>query len=215
MGLAEDDRLIATARLDATRRHARDLTAAVGRLLAESRWTVHEITGVVVSLGPGSFTGLRVGIASANTLAYVTGCRLVGVETFAAVTAAVSDPEKRVEVIGDAHQGKLYRQLFVRNDVSAVWRAESALSVAMAVDWLASRDMTVLLAGPAVEMLAEGLPAGTRLAGQSAREPSLLGLLAAGLQQKTQSGLADTVGLEPLYVRASSAEEKNPPAGQF
>src|SRR5262245_52282348 len=67
-------------RLDEARRHARDLAPAVADLLATQGWKARDLHAVIVSLGPGSYTGLRVGLMSAKTLAYATGCTLIGVE---------------------------------------------------------------------------------------------------------------------------------------
>ena len=54
-------------------------------LLADQGWKARDLTGVIVSRGPGSYTGLRVGIMTAKTLAYATGCALLAIDTFAAV----------------------------------------------------------------------------------------------------------------------------------
>ena len=54
-------------------------------LLAKQAWRARELDGVIVSRGPGSYTGLRVGIISAKTLAYAVGCKLLAIDTFAAI----------------------------------------------------------------------------------------------------------------------------------
>ena len=83
VGLARGDVLVRVAMLDATRRHARDLSSTVGRLLAGENLTARELAGIIVGIGPGGYTGLRVGVMSAKALAYATGCRLIAVPTFA------------------------------------------------------------------------------------------------------------------------------------
>ncbi len=85
VALAAGDRLLGERRLDEARRHARDLVPAIRDLLAEVHWKARELDAVFVSRGPGSYTGLRVGIMSAKTLAYASGCTLLGLETFAAI----------------------------------------------------------------------------------------------------------------------------------
>src|SRR5206468_351809 len=74
VALAAGERLLGVRRLDEARRHARDLAPAVRELLVEQGWRPRDLHGVVVSRGPGSYTGLRVGIMSAKALAYATGC---------------------------------------------------------------------------------------------------------------------------------------------
>src|SRR5262249_17519821 len=85
VALAEGDGLRARPTLDRARHHARDLAPTVARLLEDQKWPPRSLDAVLVSRGPGSYTGLRVGIMSAKALAYATGCALVGVETFAAL----------------------------------------------------------------------------------------------------------------------------------
>src|SRR5215471_12911522 len=85
VALAEGGRLRGVRRLEETRRHARDLAPAVRELLAAQGWRVRDLHGVIVSRGPGSYTGLRVGIMSAKALAYATGCTLLAIDTFAVI----------------------------------------------------------------------------------------------------------------------------------
>ena len=61
--------------------------------------TPADLTGVMVGRGPGSYTGLRVGIMSAKALAYATGCQLLAVDTFAAI--AEQAPAEAQSVVGD------------------------------------------------------------------------------------------------------------------
>src|SRR5215210_4942333 len=85
VALADGARLLASRALDESRRNARDLAPAVAELLAGAGWKARRLEAVYVSLGPGSYTGLRVGVMSAKALAYATGCALLAVDTFAAL----------------------------------------------------------------------------------------------------------------------------------
>src|SRR4051812_49559549 len=85
VALGAGPELLGTRRLDESRRHARDLAPAVSALLKEAGWKPRDISAVIVCRGPGSYTGLRVGLMSAKAFAYATGCALLGLDTFAAV----------------------------------------------------------------------------------------------------------------------------------
>src|SRR5205823_13861207 len=85
VALAEGMVLRGVRPLDEARRHARDLAPAVRQLLDAAGWQPRDLQGVIVSRGPGSYTGLRVGLMSAKTLAYATGCALLAVDTFTAI----------------------------------------------------------------------------------------------------------------------------------
>ena len=103
--LAADGNVIAESSLGQERRRASDLALIVDRLLRDANWEPTSLTAVVVGLGPGSYTGLRVGLASAKAMAYAVGCRFFGVETFAAIVARAPDEVRELSVIADALQG--------------------------------------------------------------------------------------------------------------
>src|SRR6185437_7257912 len=96
------DELRSVRRLDETRRQARDLAPAMAALLAEQGWRPREVQAVLVSHGPGSYTGLRVGIMSAKTFAYATGCPLIAVDTFKAIALQAPESVAQVDVLADA-----------------------------------------------------------------------------------------------------------------
>src|SRR6516162_1038312 len=104
VAVAEGGRVLAERRLSETRRHGRDLAPAVAELLAGQGWPLKSVGAVVVGRGPGSYTGLRVGIISAKAFAYATGARLLAVDTFAAIAAQAPAEARQVDVLADAQQ---------------------------------------------------------------------------------------------------------------
>jgi tRNA threonylcarbamoyladenosine biosynthesis protein TsaB len=195
LGLVRDGVVVGAAALDAARRHARDLTPAAAGLLDAVGVKPAGLTGVVVSVGPGSFTGLRVGIMAAKALSYATGCALVAVPTFAAIAnrASVAD----LWVIADALQGQAYLQRYRGAE------AVGPLEIVTAAEVLPTAPADVWFCGPGVATF-ETLLAGRSLVGEC--EPSVESLFAAsrGIAPLTR---AEMFALEPLYLRGSSAEE--------
>src|SRR5690242_12220662 len=112
VAVAEGPRLMYDRRLDETRRHARDLAPAAADLLQRAGWRPRDVQAVIVGKGPGSYTGLRVGIMAAKAFAYATGCALVGVETFGAIARQAPSEALRLDVVADAQQGRAYWQRF-------------------------------------------------------------------------------------------------------
>lgn len=203
VGLARGGAVVRAAELDASRRHARDLTAAVDALLKAEALAPRDLTGVMVSVGPGSYTGLRVGVMAAKALAYATGCRLVPVGTFAAV-AEQAPPEANVLwVIADALQGQVYSQRFERGPVPN--RGE--VRIGAAEEWSNSLAAGEWVSGPGVKVYADRIPPTCHLVPDADREPSVVGLFLAG-RGVTPATREELFALEPLYLRGSSAEEK-------
>lgn len=82
--------LLAADAFEGRYRHSQELLPAVVRLLAAQGLRLRDLAGIVVGTGPGAFTGLRVGIATAKTLAHELGLPIVGLGTDAALLAAAS-----------------------------------------------------------------------------------------------------------------------------
>ncbi len=85
IALGHGDELLATAALPVSRRHNIELTPAMDRLCAEHGVTPNQLGEVYVSLGPGSFTGLRIALATVKMLALAGGVKVVGVPTIEAL----------------------------------------------------------------------------------------------------------------------------------
>ncbi len=164
-------------RLDEARcRHARDLAPTLKELLAELGWSAKQLDGVVVSLGPGSYTGLRVGVMSAKTWAYATGGVLLGVPTFPAIARQAPTDATDIAVLGDAQQGKIHVQPFRRAPAGV--EAVADVSIVPFEEWRAGCSPTTCVTGPGVDVFADRL-AGMRIA--ESRTATATSLLALGL----------------------------------
>src|SRR5262245_18914587 len=107
VGLAAGGRLLAGRRLSETSKHARDLTPTAAELFRDFGWAPADVQGVAVSRGPGSYTGLRVGVMTAKAFAYATGCRLLAADTFAVIAAQAPPDADRLDVLADAQKRNL------------------------------------------------------------------------------------------------------------
>jgi tRNA threonylcarbamoyladenosine biosynthesis protein TsaB len=95
-------------------RRGRDLVPAVARLLAARGLAPGDLDVVACGVGPGSFTGIRIGIATAATLAYAAGTPVLDVPSLHGVAANAPASFGRVAVLLDARQGRVFRGLFRR-----------------------------------------------------------------------------------------------------
>jgi len=88
-----DGLLLGADAFEARYRHSQELLPAVVRLVAGMGLRLPNLAGIVVGTGPGAFTGLRVGIATAKTLAHELGCGIVGIPSSTALLAAAPDAD--------------------------------------------------------------------------------------------------------------------------
>ncbi len=115
---AVDGEVVAAEQVVTDRRHAEELTPMIARVLSAAGLTVAEIDVFAVDIGPGRFTGLRVGLATVRALALAVGAPLVGVSSLELLAA---DQSGAVTVAIDARRNEVFQQRFV--DGVAVGRA--------------------------------------------------------------------------------------------
>lgn len=207
VGLAEGDRLLTQATLDRSRQHTRDLIPQCQRLCNEQSCTPRDLNAIAVSIGPGSYTGLRVGMMTAKTLAYALNKPLLAIPTFDIIAHQnfAADPAiLSLTVIADGQQDKVYVQLYERSTSSA----QDSLSILPGEPWRAALAAGTALSGPGLRQQKPLLPPSMYLLPDTLWDPGLSSLLALALIDFHEHKFADAFTLEPLYLRASSAEEQ-------
>ncbi len=210
---------VRTRDFDAPRAAMSGVLPAVSELLSDTSLSPCDISQVVVGRGPGSFTGVRIGVASAKGLAHGLGVPLFGVGTLDAIAWGVpEDWSGTLAVVGDAMRGEVYPALFDITGVRAVRSVirRSADYVAhpehAAREW-SSLDEPMLLAGNGLakhaDVFTEAFDERASLAPESWWAPTGDGLLrafAASLADGSVVG-GDPGLVLPVYTRLSDAEE--------
>ena len=210
IALRRDGTLVDQCSLE-RRRHAQSLISQVRLLLGTHQLAPIDIDLVAVSHGPGSFTGLRVGVVFAKTFAFAIGCRLVAVDTLQAVATAAPDGIDHVSAVSDAQREQLFVGDYARTP-SGHWersKAVRALGIDEWCDRAAQQASTEFAAsGPGLSRVAERLPKTVRTLPETLWNPCASQVAAIGERQAERDDLADATQLEPFYLRRSSAEEK-------
>lgn len=200
--------VLAQRDLDPTgRRHARTLVPEIQAMLTDAGHTAGELDLIAVSIGPGSFTGLRVGVVCAKTLAWAVGAKLVGVDTFLAIAAQSPADVDRVQVVGDGQRGDLYVGHYVRGAESG-WSLEGAIGIAPAEEWLAGLTADDVVTGLGLERHAAAAAARCRVLPRKLWTPHAATIAHLGEQCAVDGTTDDLWSLEPFYLRKSGAEEK-------
>jgi tRNA threonylcarbamoyladenosine biosynthesis protein TsaB len=189
----------------ADQRTARSLLPTTHRLLSDHGWRPADVELIAVTTGPGSFTGLRIGVVAAKTFAYAVGAKLVGVHTLAGLAYPIA--ASRVWTILDAQR----QELFVANfseDASSDFRLEPTTSIMAIDDWLRSLQSNDVVTGPPLQKLRPLIPAGVAIAPEEAWRPSAEAVGRLGLVKFDRGELISPLELVPDYFRKSAAEEK-------
>lgn len=204
IALAEGSSILVRDTLTESMKHARDLTRKLADLFEQVGRKANEASRVVVSLGPGSYTALRVGVMAAKMLAYVNSCPLHGIPTFRAIAEQTPCEDTVIEVIADALQGELYAQRFQRMGEATTPRTE--LTIIHRDKWLSQLHPGTCITGPGVSLFSSGIPGMTIIPLDAAQQPTPEQMLR--IVQSDPSTMVDPWTVEPIYLRGSSAEEK-------
>lgn len=185
-------------------RHLEWLLPAVERTLAEAGTGREEIEGLAVSLGPGGFTGLRIGIATAAAWARAADIPAIGVSTLEALAATVAGPGLIGPVL-DAKRGEVAAALFRREeDLTLTRLREDTVLTPDRLGELLPPDEPVLLLGDGLSRWAteihRALPA-ARWALPAAWAPRAAVVAAVGRERLLAGGQDDPYRLAPLYGR--------------
>lgn len=199
--------------------HARVLTAALAEVAANRGWAgIASLTAddlIAVVRGPGSFTGLRVGVAAAKALAWTTGARLVGVSGFDVLARqagrAAGWSTQPIAIAYDAGRGEVYASM--ATPAIDGWSIAAPQLLALD-DWLGALPRGGHVTGPAVDAAAERLAAREDLAVSpaAARHPTATEAAAVARLRVAAGLIDDPQTLLPDYLRPSYAEERRPPA---
>jgi tRNA threonylcarbamoyladenosine biosynthesis protein TsaB len=206
----EDGAVVAEDQFPHGLQHAAGLVPMIDRLCLGRGWAPADVEEIYVSAGPGSFTGLRVGVTVAKTMALATGARVVAVPTADALARNAPAGWQNLVIVLDAKRDQIFTATFARGD-----GGEPVLREPARLDSLAA----VLARTPRpMHLLGEGIPYHEKFL--PANEPSVIvappeswraraGAVAeVGYAMARRGEFVDPDRLTPVYVRRPEAEEK-------
>jgi tRNA threonylcarbamoyladenosine biosynthesis protein TsaB len=201
--LVRDGAVVAESRLAAPQAHSERLLVLIDEVLARAGVRAGGLDAIACSIGPGSFTGLRIGLSVAKGLAFATGAAIVPVSTLEALAArAVADgrvPEGgRVLAVIDARRDEVYAALYQRSgEALAVVAPGAALAVAALA---ATLDASVTLVGDgSAKMHRAAAFLAVPPAGMETCSPGAVALV--GAAKFAAGARGDLASLEPDYVK--------------
>lgn len=204
IALLRDQSCVEERRLQLGLQHGQSLIPAMGTLFNVHGIRAREVGLIAVSIGPGSYTGLRVGVVCAKTLSYVSHSRAVGVSTLLAIAHNAPADVQTQHVVADAQRGDLFVGRFERSE--AGFEVAGTISIVPANEWIDAVSPEMVVSGPGVEPYVERLDQRCRVLDVSHRHPRASIVAQLGLRDLAGGTDADPWQLEPLYLRRSSAE---------
>ncbi len=196
---------------DSRSSHCELLTGFIIELTEEAGISPNSVEGVSVSIGPGSFTGLRIGISTAMGLAYGLGIKAAPVSTLAALAWKRAKPGTLVCPLIDAKRSEAYAGIYrITGGIPETVFEPSALPGDKIGGILRETGEPVTITGPASEFFRDKLentcgPSLTFISPQSAK-PSALAVAELGLLVYQKGGEVNPALLQPVYLRRSDAE---------
>lgn len=180
--LLRDGEVVLELEAQSDKKHAETVVPLIDLLLEKTGTQIEEIGLFAVDVGPGSFTGVRIGVSLVNAMAFALGRKVVPVGALFALYTALGEREKPVCALIDARNGNAY---------AALYQGEKTLSAPCAAE---------------TEAFLQKLPEGTLITGDASGEKKVyphagaVGLAALTLMESA----AESV--EPVYLRGSQAE---------
>lgn len=196
---------VAEQKLPAHTRSGQSLAACIQQLLNGHGWTPQQVDLVAVARGPGSFTGLRVGIVTAKTFAYAVDAAVVGVGSLAALAVAAGGTTP-VWCVMDAQRGEfLAAQFSLKEELpkeikpTQIWKLD---------DWLEQLQSGDRIVSPILEKFADRLPDHVETVAEERWMPWAHAVGQLALVQFGAGARDDLWQFVPDYYRLSAAEEK-------
>jgi tRNA threonylcarbamoyladenosine biosynthesis protein TsaB len=194
-------------------RHAAELMPAIDRLTREAGWKPADIHHLYLSIGPGSFTGLRIAVALARSLAHALGTKIVAVPSLDVIAENAPADFPVVVPLLDAKRGQVFTALYTRTPTGTLSRAtDQHLTTPAAI---LEQALAAAPRGASIAVLGEGLdhhqlPAGNPRLVQLPKTlwpPRAATVHSLGYVLAQLHAFTDPATLLPTYIRLPEAEE--------
>jgi tRNA threonylcarbamoyladenosine biosynthesis protein TsaB len=237
----EAGKLLLETNLQHDQRSVRTLAPGLRKLLAEVGWQPRDVELMAVAAGPGSFTGLRIGVTTAKTFAYAVGAEVLGINTLEVIASQAPPDVQALTVAMDAQRHELFVAPFER-DRAGVFAAAGETRIVDMMTWLSQLAPGTVITGPVHALLAaqssrfavcsvpsapdsgdetqsmpaycEILPPQVTLLPPEYASPTAAAVGRLAFRDYSAGRRGDPFTLVPIYLRRSAAEEKAARQGQ-
>ncbi len=189
------------------RRHAQTLVSEIRDLFRNNNISPTDCDRVAVSIGPGSFTGLRVGVVFAKLMAYSSKCQLVPIDTMLAIAENSPDEIQNISVITNAQRGDLFLGKYERNQ-KGLFNCMQDICIVSGTNWASNLSEQDRITGNGISIIEEEIPFKGITLPEELWLPNAGTIAFLGEVSNIQLPKNEMFALEPFYLRKSAAEEK-------
>lgn len=208
--VAEDGRILAAGYQDTGLTHSRTLMPIVEHLMKNAEIAMEGIDAVAAAVGPGSFTGIRIGVSAAKGLAFALDRPAAGVSTLAAMARNVAFADGLVICAMDARRNQIYNALFeAGNGVLTRLTPDRAVGLAELAEELRGDGRPKIVVGDGARLCAAALEEGgisCRLAPPHLLMQNAMSVALEAEALAAAGGLVSAQELAPIYLRPPQAE---------
>ena len=212
VALCEDEALIAQSFRDTGLTHSQTLLPMTEELLAHCGLTVADLDLIAVAAGPGSFTGLRIGVTTAKGLAWAAQLPCAGCSTLEAMAWNLAGLDGELCAAMDARRHQVYNARFrAENGTITRLTEDRAIALEDLIEELRGTKTTQIVLGDGARLCWEALTAAgipARLAPPNLRQQTAWGVARLGLELAKAGQTVPPEELVPVYHRLSQAERE-------
>lgn len=209
--ILSDETLLASVQIDSKITHSQRLMPAIQDTLEKINLTVKDITAIAISQGPGSFTGIRIGMSVAKALAYSTHKPIIAVPTLDALAAILlCNKNMLICPILDARRDEIYSALY-KYTKESLFPVRKSEYLVLPIEELLKRIKTkcMFVGNGAIKYKNEIMNIigeNAFFPGPSANVPSAIIIAELAMLRAKDKNFDNIFALEPIYVRKSDAE---------
>jgi tRNA threonylcarbamoyladenosine biosynthesis protein TsaB len=190
------------------RRHGSGLLPAIEALLVAEGLKVADLGAIAIGLGPGSYTGLRIGLTAAKTLAYAANRPLVALDSLEAIARNAPEDAPTIVVAIDAQRGDAYVARFARLTPGAPPSRLGPTTIEPVAAWAEALEPGTFVLGPSLDRLLPAWPEALRLGTADQGHPDPAKLIPLAFEAFEAGRILDPFFVEPIYMRRSAAEDQ-------
>jgi tRNA threonylcarbamoyladenosine biosynthesis protein TsaB len=211
VALVENGQVLAEETFPHGLQHAARIIPAIDELCQRLAWKSRDLTELYVSAGPGSFTGLRIGITLAKTLAFTTAAKIVAVPSVRVLVENAPSEARHVIIVIDAKRDQIFTARFERSNETEPWMLRVPAHLGTLSEMLDSAPRPVHLLGEGMPWHGKFIPPDDSriiIVDEALWRPRAGEVAALGWKMARENQFTPAMELLPIYIRRPEAEEK-------